>query len=548
MERRSYLKTTALLSAALPIASAVSAAPRAGKKPNLLFIMTDQQRFDTLTVNGNPNMKVPVMDALAKSGANCQGYFTNSPVCVPSRCNLFTGRYPHSHGITENYNLLEAGREIHLFRILKQNGYRIGYAGKNHLLDPQEKENFDYWSEAGYHDETPAEKKLNGEYMAWRRSIGVPPGRSEIWRAGYVHDAPKEATRTYQTAQAGIDFLKKQKKDDPFALCISFVDPHVPHLALREYYEKYPLDEIDLLPFNGEAELEAKARRWAIKYGAFNAQAATEKDKKHYIAVYRAMISWIDTQMGRIFQTLKERNLMDETLIVFTSDHGDFCFEHGLAKKDLVLVDSLLRVPCLFSLKGVIEPKVLPEDVLIEQVDMLPTILDLLDVETPIGVQGTSFAGLLKGETDRHKDAVFAEVCPPYLYCKYKNFDAFAAAHGGRGNTPFNVPGDYTKSIRERDWRYIWYGTGEEELYDHRSDPHELANLASDPKYAAEKERLKMRLAEWNMLSQDPLDPNLLRDLQDRYADWTPLSIQPGTQGKPDWKEMIHRNDLAKKV
>ena len=501
-------------------------------RPNLLFVMTDQQRFDTLTVNGNPNMKVPHMDALAQSGANVQGYYSNCPVCVPSRCSLFTGRYLHSHRVRENYISLEAGREIHLFRILKQEGYKIGYVGKNHLLDEQETVNFDLFTD----EQSPEEKAL----MARQEERRLQSPNSEIWRTGLVHDEPPEASRTWRTARDGINFINQQTADEPFALCVSFEDPHVPHLALREYFEKYPLDEIDLLPFNGEKELEQKARRWAIKYGAFNAQAATDEDKKRYVAIYRAMISWIDTQLGRILQTLEDKGLRDNTLIVFTVDHGEFNFEHGLAKKDLVLVNSLLHVPCLFSMEGIIESKVLPQETLAEAVDILPTILDLLGLKTPIGVQGTSFAPLLRGETNAHKDAVFAEACPPYLYNKYKDFDAFSAANGGRGNTPFNVPGDFTKSIREADWRYIWYGTGEEELYNERSDPHELVNLANDPEYTEVKQRLKLRLLEWNALTEDPLDTSLRRDLQERYNNWTPLTIQPGRHELPPWRETIH--------
>lgn len=513
------------------------------RKSNLLFIMTDQQRFDTLGVNGNRNMKTPELDRLAESGANVQGYHTNAPVCVPSRCSLFTGRYLHSHHCRENYCFLEAGREFHLFRVLKQEGYRLGYSGKNHLIDDQEKENFEMFDD----EQTAPELELAARHKEWAwRPENRGNGRSEIWREGMVHDGPPEATRTWRTAERAIGFLDQQNADEPFVLCVSFEDPHVPHLALREYFEKYPLDEIDLLPFEGEEGLAEKARRWAMKYNAFNAAAATGQDKKRYIAIYRAMISWIDTQVGRILAKLDAKGLRENTLVVFTSDHGDFNFEHGLAKKDLVLCDSLLRVPCLFSFPGRIDPGVIG-GTFVEEVDILPTILELLDVETPVGVQGRSCAGLLKGATTCHKDVTFSEVCPPYLYNKYPDFDAFAAEHGGRGNTPFNVPGDFTKSIREDDWRYVWYGTGEEELYDHRSDPHELHNLAADPAYAAEKTRLKLRLLEWHALTEDPLDSNLRRDLQARYPDWTPLTIQPGHYYSPPWKETLHMA-LAKPV
>jgi arylsulfatase A-like enzyme len=512
-------------------------------RPNLLFIMTDQQRFDTLTVNGNPAMRTPVLDALARSGANLQRYYTNAPVCGPSRACLFTGRYPHSHRVRENYCVLEAGREIHLFRALKQAGYSLGYCGKNHLVDDQEKANFDFFDGRGSDEPAPAEKPLMDAFWAWRnRPGGVPPGTSEIWRATYVHDAPPESTRTWQTAQAGVEFLQRQHgSTQPFALCVSFEDPHVPHLALREYFEKYPLDQIDLIPFDGEAELATKARRWAIKYGAFNAEAATDADKRRYIAVYRAMISWVDTQVGRLLAALDATGRREDTLVVFTSDHGDFNFQHGLAKKDLVLAECLLHVPCLFSWPGRIAPRVLDApDTMAEEVDIVPTLLELLGLDIPVGVQGRSFAPLVLGRAAAHKDVVFAEVCPPYLFNKYADFEAFAAEHGGRGKTPFNVPGDFTKAIRERRWRYVWYGNGEEELYDLDADPLERRNLAADPAHAAEKTRLRLRLLEWNALTEDPLDANLLRDLQARYDRWIPLSVQSGKHEHPRWKETIH--------
>ncbi|MFW6286327.1 MAG: hypothetical protein ACOC29_00135, partial [Candidatus Sumerlaeota bacterium] len=123
---------------------------------------------------------------------------------------------------------------------------------------------------------------------------------------------------------------------------------------------------------------------------------------------------------------------------------------------------------------------------------------------------------------------------------KYPDIKSFLEDHGGRENAPFNVPGDYTKSIRERDWRYIWYHDGQEELYDHRNDPHEQYNVANKPENAEVKQRLKMRLMEWCALSEDPLDTNGRRFLKEQYPDWKPDSIQPGTPHGPAWVETRH--------
>ncbi len=506
-------------------------------KPNLLFIMTDQQRFDGLGANGNDIIQTPNLDALANSGANLQEYFTNCPVCVPSRCTLFTGRYPHSHGVKENYNVLEPGREFHLFRVLKQTGYKLGYCGKNHLLEKPEFENFDYTGYVFPEDKSPEEDVLMEKYSA-QKNEKSEAGKREIWRAGFVHNEPVQASSAWQAAEAGRTFLNGYDSDDPFCLCVSFKDPHVPHMAFQEYFDKYPLDKIELYP-EREGEIEEKARRWAIKQGAMNTTIATEEERKRYIAIYYAMISWIDTQVGTLIDLLKERGLDDNTIVVFTTDHGEFAFEHGIAKKDLVLVDTLLHVPFLISWPGHIAPKK-HSGTFMEQVDVVPTLLELMDIETPFCVQGTSFAPVLKGETAEHKDAVFAEINPPYLFNKYESLDRFIDAHGGREKVPFNVPGDFTKSIRERDWRYVWYLDGSEELYDHRSDPLEQYNVADKPEHAEVKNRLKMRLLEWCALTEDPLDLNGRRFLQSVYPDWMPNTIPEGTPHGPSWVETRH--------
>ena len=505
------------------------------QRPNLLFIMTDQQRYDALGANGNDVIHTPNLDGLARSGANLQRYYANCPVCVPSRCTLFTGRYPHAHRIRENHNVLEAGREIHLFRALKQAGYRLGYAGKNHLLEREEWANFDCTDVWGFdHDESEQEKALN-DYYRTRRARMQASGEPEIWRAGSFHDFPDEATRTYRTGAAGIRFLDEFAGVDPFCLCLSFADPHVPHLAARRFESFYPLEEMRLHPFR-EGELEEKARRFHIKWRAQKADTADEQGKRRYMAIYYAMITWVDEMVGRVLDKLRALGLEEDTIVVFTSDHGDFCFEHNMCKKDLVLLESLLHVPLLLSCPGQIQPGVV-SDMFAEEVDVMPTLLDLMGIKTPFGVQGESFAALLRGEATVHKNAVYGEICPPWLYNRFKDYEAFEAEHGGWAKTPMNVPGDFTKCIRDSDFRYVWYGTGEEELYDLREDPYELHNVAGEPAYADDKTRMKLRLLEWHALTEDPLDPLSIRQIQQDYDRWQPRLAGAGGVGGPGWLE-----------
>jgi hypothetical protein len=160
-----------------------------------------------------------------------------------------------------------------------------------------------------------------------------------------------------------------------------------------------------------------------------------------------------------------------------------------------------------------------------------------MGVKVPFGVQGESAARLLQGRTDTHKDAVYGEICPPWLYSPFSSYESFARDWRERneGPHPFNVPGDFNKCVRDADYRYIWYGTGEEELYDLNADPHEWHNVAADPAHAEAGARMKLRLLEWNALSEDPLDPLSIRQLQTEYGEWKGGRVNPGTIHGPDW-------------
>ncbi|MBN2449816.1 MAG: sulfatase-like hydrolase/transferase, partial [Lentisphaeria bacterium] len=274
-------------------------------RPNLLFLMTDQQRFDALGANGNRCIHTPNLDRLAASGANLQGYYSNCPVCVPSRCTLFTGRYPHSHRVRENHTLLEDGREIHLFRVLRQAGYTLGYVGKNHLLEAGEFANFDFVDLEEEFRKEPAQRRLAEHYRARREAL-EQAGQPEIWRAGEFHDLPEECTRTHRTAMGALRFLEGHPADAPFCLCVSFADPHVPHQALRRFEGLYPAESVALLP-RREGELAQKARRFHIKWRSQKADTADEAGMRRYMAVYYAMITYVDEMIGRLLGALRER-------------------------------------------------------------------------------------------------------------------------------------------------------------------------------------------------------------------------------------------------
>lgn len=400
------------------------------KRPNLLFIMADQLRFDCLGANGNNTIITPNLDKLACEGVNVEGYYANCPVCVPSRTILFTGRYPHSHRIRENHTLASAGAEMHLFCVLKQEGYRIGYAGKNHLLRDEEFLGFDhaelerdpFSSEAEspfHHKYTMAEMERQRYAAKCRKAMAANGAFAGVSR----HHFPEECTEPYIFTSGAIRFLEQQAEADrPFCLCLSILAPHAPHIAPDFICHLYDNVKMEVPPAD-EGELASKAKRDMVKYKAQKSGRASHADKIRFIATDYAMVTAIDRQIGRLMQALERTGLDNDTLVVFTSDHGDFLFDHGMCKmckKDLVMADCLLHIPLIVRHKKLLRPRKTGE-ALVEEVDVLPTLLDLLGVALPLGVQGVSALPLLQGKARTHKTAVYGEVCAPWQRNPYSD-------------------------------------------------------------------------------------------------------------------------------
>ncbi|MCD6303239.1 MAG: sulfatase-like hydrolase/transferase, partial [Anaerolineae bacterium] len=218
----------------------------------------------------------------------------------------------------------------------------------------------------------------------------------------------------------------------------------------------------------------------------------------------------------------------ENTLIVFTSDHGDFAWEYGMVKKDLVHQDCLLHVPCLISLPKRIAPAVV-DHTMVEEVDLMPTLLELCGIDVPYGCQGRSFVHLLDGSNKPHKDAVFAEVERPEARLDFETLEEYLPAFERSRSDParygferlsINVPGDFCKSIRTERYRYVWYAAGYEELYDLHADPHAWHSRAEDPALANTKAELRDRLLTWLALTEDPVDPAAADHNLQLYGDW----------------------------
>jgi len=515
-------------------------------RKNIIFIMSDQLKYSAVGAHGNKQVITPHLDQLAKSGCDVDDFYTNSPVCVPSRCTFITGKYLHSHGIRENHTVLEENREIHVFRMLKQEGYALSYSGKNHVLIDSEFENFDYATTDGSTEYSDLELEVKKAMKIKQNETG-----STAHKIASYHELPKEATSAWCTTSRMIDSLELLKNDErPFCAFLSIVEPHYPHVVPKEIWDFYEGVDFEI-PLTDCNDLPNKASRFLLKQKAQHSEQASIEDKKKWFRAYYSMVTLVDIQVGRIMDWLVQNNKLEDTIVVFTSDHGEFGFEHGMLKKDLVLLDCLLHVPLMISCKGLIPPQNM-KDTLVEQVDVLPTILELLGVPSHRGIQGKSFAPILlenkMNDCVSHKEAVYAEINPPFLYNKFESYEDFSEFYLKRGTVdpPFNIPGDFTKSIRTKTHRYIWYGNGEEELYDHVSDPGEIINLVKDNNYKDIKTSLKIQLLEWNALSENPIDPSINARLQRQYDNWKDKNEHNYYQWLPFWMIEDYKNSDEK--
>jgi arylsulfatase A-like enzyme len=463
MTRRDFLASTAAAAAAAPQPS----------RWNLLMITHDQQRADCLGCYGNRVIRTPNIDRLASEGVRFEHHYVQTPQCVPSRVSLATGRYPHVHRTpTNNYRLPDSERT--LARILNEQGYHTATVGEMPFAPRGYLGGFQELVASGKQHDALLEKH------GWRGE-GIPPVNKrrledferlskERLQASAV-PWPEELDETAVFADYARQFLRGNR-ERPFFLHVNLRRPHHPFdppAPFDRMYDgaRFPASHSR----SGEMDNKPPGHRKALHNSVgFDLTKMSARDLDRVKSFYYGMISLNDKYVGGILEELKTQQLDARTVVVFNADHGEMLGDHGLLFKGGYMYEEVLRIPLIMRAPGKIAPGTLSR-VFSEEIDVLPTVLELLGVPAHQGIQGRS----LLSTSGAGKTSVFAE---------------FPTIH----------------AVRTRDWKLVRYSRlAIGELYDLNNDPHELHNLWDDPAYARRRGEMEGLLFDWYVTSQDPL-------------------------------------------
>ena len=472
------------------------------RKPNIILVYTDQQRYDTLGVNGNEHIMTPNLDNLANNGVLFSRAFVTTPICTPSRVALFTGRYNHTN-LSYNNSRQLFDRETHFVDLLNNNGYQTAMVGKDHCFKYKLRNDaFDYIKLAG-HTSIGSHSNEKEKYKKIKNS------RKGKMYVPYSEDPVKaDENITASIFNWGKEYIKDVEDDkDPFFLWTSIPDPHPPYMVSEPYASMY--DDIDIpLPAWREGEKENKPYRQQLieEWDKYHDHYPEQEDILKLKRIYWGMVSCIDYYFGKFYDFLKKEGLLENTIIVFTSDHGDYMGDHHMIRKGPHLYEALTHVPLIFYYED--EFVTGETDAMVSNIDIFPTIFDIIGLECPSQVQGKSFSNVLLGETNKHREKVFMEHGDPGKPLQPEDLSPdkskkLKQKHHHLSNI---ICRGKTKCVRTERWKYCYTPGDVDELYDLKEDPNELVNLADKKEYQDIIAEYREDILKWLIRTEDTLN------------------------------------------
>lgn len=482
--------------------------------PNVIIIMTDQQRADFSRANGFPLDVIPTIDRLAIAGRSFQRAYTTCPVCLPARSSLITGRFPSAHGLKSNYKDVPA-YSVDLVDVFNRSGYKTALIGKDHTYRQAQYEDsyppggtaYDLWC---YGDElgppTGVSKEEFARYERWIRVLchGVSTSPTPF---------PVEFQQPVRAIDRACRFIDSVA-GHPFYLFVGMEPPHNPYQVPEPYFSMFSEDDVPN-PTHTADELHGRNDQWKmIEALMARYQPDAPSLVKRYRANYCGMLRLIDDQVSRFLDFLDSKGLRSKTIILFTSDHGDFTGEYGLFRKGVGLTEDLIRIPMTWVGRG-IEPAGPDQTNYVSLVDVLPTLCSFIGADTPEGVQGRDLSDVLRGAdaSDRDLGQVMVEKGVGARRYEFSPDDVegpryrLGCRDEGETFREVNVGGERGRweAFLQDGWKLVTNPYDDWELYNLDIDPREEHNLWTDEGTAARRLSMLEGLQRWRLNHGDPL-------------------------------------------
>ena len=462
------------------------------KQPNIVLIMTDQQRFDTISALGFPYVDTPNLDRLVHEGVNLSQCYITAPSCAPARASLFTGYYPHTTGILKNADRWTRSWVERLSNV----GYHCVNIGKMHT--------FPFETSLGFDERYVVENKdryLEGRYYfdEWDKALqarGLIKQQRELYRqrsdyhqrlGAFEWELPEDMHPDMFVGNLAQWWVNSYPVTQPLFLQIGFPGPHPPYDPTWEYAQPYMERELPL-PVVTEVELanqpasflEMRQHNCEVDHDSVVHQLSPTTEQLHrQRAYYLANVTMIDHQIGKILQALEYKGYLDNSVVIFTSDHGDCLGDHGHSQK-WTMYDIITRVPTVVWSPGRFQSGQ-TIDGLCQQMDLGPAILELAGADVPTTIEAKSILPALAGQKWTAREYVFAE-------------------HGKDGILQGT---EFMSMVRSQDWKLVHFlDQPDGQLFDLKTDPAEINNLWHHNQFSYKKQELLDVLREWRIRSQ----------------------------------------------
>jgi len=480
------------------------------RRPNVLWIMSDQHNANCMSFKGHPNVKTPNLDKIASNGVDFTHAFANNPICSPSRICFMTGQHVHTHLMYGNrntdYPIANNDTIAYKFR---QFGYQTALIGKSHMVRKWDSDGFEHIrycdmidSECGNPMSNHYFKYLYENGLADLYEDGTPkPGQEHTLDGSKPSCLPHEFSTEHFIGKETLDFLNNRDNSRPFFIHMSFQRPHEPITPSKEHFNMYNPDDV-VLPDSAvdyfENRFAGKPQHMIdmLKDGCAYPLADPNSSRlKRCLASYYAIISAIDNEIGKVLEKLEDMGEADNTIIFYTADHGDFAGEHGLFHKNFGIYESIQRIPFILCYPN--GPKGIKCDGLVESLDFYPTIFELCNIPMPKDRQGATLLPMVSKSSP----------CKEEIFCEYDWLEERIVA------------------LRTKQYRMVYYSENETgELYDRDVDPGEIKNLWNDLNYR------EIKIALLNKLLSFTLNNKGITSLKNDFAinkkrEYDPVSL-----------------------